>query len=81
MKSLLIFTENYVRGGGNRYMIDMANALESDYGQELLVGNAGGIFAEDTARLSRPVEQLDALFVTRSRISNIFSGFPRWRAS
>ena len=77
MKSLLIFTENYVRGGGNRYMIDMANALAPDYEQEWLISNAGGIFAEDTSRLNHPAKQQDVLFVTRSRIGNIVAGFPK----
>lgn len=77
MKSLLVFTENYARGGGNRYMIDMVNSLEADYQQVQLASNAGGIFSEDTRRLKSPVIQHDAPFITRSLISNHLSGFPK----
>lgn len=77
MKSLLIFTENYARGGGNRYMIDMVNALAADYEQEFLMSNAGGIFSEDTCRLSCPAVQHAVPFITRSRVGNFFSGLPK----
>ena len=77
MKSLLIFTENYARGGGNRYMIDMSNALALDYEQEFLISNAGGIFSEDTRRLNRPVIQYSAPFITKSRIGNNISNYPK----
>lgn len=77
MKNLLIFTENYARGGGNRYMIDMTNALALVYEQEFLFSNAGGIFSEDTRRLSSPVVQYAVPFITKSRISNNISSCPK----
>lgn len=58
-------------------MIDMANALAPDYEQEFLVSNVGGIFSEDTYRLSHSVAQRNVPFVTRSRISKIVSGLPK----
>lgn len=77
MNSLLVFTENYARGGGNRYMIDMVNALEPDYAQVHLASNARGIFAEDTRRLNCSIIQHEVPFITRSRVSNRLSGLPR----
>lgn len=77
MKDLLVFTENYARGGGNRYMIDMVNSLEADYQQVRLASNAGGIFSEDTRRLNCPVIQHEVPFITRSRISNHLTGLPK----
>ena len=77
MKSLLIFTENYARGGGNRYMIDMSNALALDYEQELLVSNVGGIFSEDTRRLNNPAIQYSVPFITKSLIGNNITSYPK----
>ena len=73
MKSLLVFTENYARGGGNRYMIDMVNALASDYEQEFLASNTDGIFQEDLLRLNRTTFQYFVPIITRSRIRNYIS--------
>lgn len=58
-------------------MIDMANALATEYEQVIMISNSGGIFAEDTCRLSHPAAQMDVPFITRSRIANIFSAFPK----
>ena len=58
-------------------MIDMSNALALDYEQEFLISNAGGIFSEDTRRLNRPVIQYSAPFITKSRIGNNISNYPK----
>lgn len=68
MSRLLVFTENYARGGGNRYMIDCINALMDSYSEIMLASNAHGIYAEDIARLKRPVTCIILPIMTRSRI-------------
>jgi glycosyltransferase involved in cell wall biosynthesis len=75
---LLVFTENYVRGGGNRYLIDLINSVAGEYEEIVLVSNRGGIFSEDTARLVRPVRTENAFFVTRARVRAAISGLPKW---
>lgn len=67
MNNLLVFSENYVRGGGNRYLIDTVNAVGRLFARVILVSNPGGIFAEDLSRLNIPVI-LDSLEIfTRTR--------------
>lgn len=77
MKRLLIFTENYARGGGNRYMIDMTRALAPNFEQVLLTSNKNGVFPEDMARLNYSVVQRNVQFITRSRIGNNLSSLPK----
>ena len=77
MKRLLIFTENYARGGGNRYMIDLLNGLQADFDEVLLAANADGVFAEDLARSQTSVKLLGAMFLTRSLVANRTGGWPR----
>lgn len=48
---LLVFTENYVRGGGNRYLVDLVNGMGPSFDSVVLASNPGGLFAEDLARL------------------------------
>ncbi len=77
MKRLLVFTENYARGGGNRYMIDLLNGLQADFDEVLLAANADGVFAEDLARSQTPVKVLPATFLTRSLVADRTGGWPR----
>jgi glycosyltransferase involved in cell wall biosynthesis len=65
LKRLLVFTENYARGGGNRYMIDLVNAVAEDFDEVILAANPGGLFAEDLARLARPAAHRKIVFFTR----------------
>jgi glycosyltransferase involved in cell wall biosynthesis len=51
-KSLLVFTENYGRGGGNSYLIDMFNGVQCMYDTTALAGNPGALHAEELARLN-----------------------------
>jgi len=55
VKRLLVYTENYGRGGGNRYLVDLVNAVAPDFDQVILCSNPGGIYPEDTARIDVPV--------------------------
>lgn len=75
---LLIFTENYARGGGNRYMVDLANSVAADFGEVEFASNPGGIYAEDLARLSRSARTRNVSFVTRAGISRRTANWPRW---
>ncbi|MGZ7080095.1 MAG: hypothetical protein ACXVJT_11830, partial [Thermoanaerobaculia bacterium] len=74
---LLVFTENYARGGGNRYCVDLVNALASSYDEVVLASNPGGMFPEDSARLARNVIVTSAPFLTRSKARHTMRGLPR----
>ncbi len=50
MKKILIYTENYERGGGNQYLVDLVNALPHTY-SILLVSNEGGLFDSDLGKI------------------------------
>lgn len=69
MKKILFFTENYVRGGGNRYMIDLINALSNEYNKRLIVSNNGGIFFEDINRLDSKVECKTTFFLSEKSVA------------
>jgi glycosyltransferase involved in cell wall biosynthesis len=66
-RRLLVFTENYARGGGNRYCVDLVNALAPSYDEVVLASNEGGIFPEDSARLASNVVVRPVPFLTRSK--------------
>lgn len=68
MNRLMVMTENYVRGGGNRYLIDSVNAVRDRFGQVELVSNPGGIFEEDLAKLGQPAAIITVPFLTAARI-------------
>lgn len=70
MNRLLIFTENYARGGGNRYLIDLVNSIADGYGEIIIASNRNGIFPEDIHRLQRSVALWPVIFITRSLLSN-----------
>lgn len=76
-RRLLVFTENYARGGGNRYCVDLVNALAPSYDEILLASNPGGIFPEDSARLALNVVVTPVPFLTRSRARHSMRGLPR----
>lgn len=76
-RCLLVFTENYARGGGNRYCVDLVNALAGAFDRVVLAANAGGIFPEDRARLAANVEVRAVPFLTRSRARHALRRLPR----
>jgi glycosyltransferase involved in cell wall biosynthesis len=73
---LLVFTENYARGGGNRYLVDLINSVESAYANIALLSNKGGMFAEDRRRLSGAVDVQSIFLVTRPQINHLLSCIP-----
>jgi glycosyltransferase involved in cell wall biosynthesis len=76
-RRLLVFTENYARGGGNRYCIDLVNALAPSFDEVVLASNEGGIFPDDSARLARNVVVTPVAFLTRSKARHSMRGVPR----
>lgn len=73
-RRLLVFTENYARGGGNRYCVDLINSLADCYDEIVLASNDGGIFPDDIARLPSDVVLRPARFMTRSRARHAMAG-------
>jgi len=51
-KIIFLYTENYVKGGGNRYFTDIVNVIPSEY-ELILASNAGGLYNHDLARINR----------------------------
>ena len=51
MTCLLVYTENYARGGGNAYLVDLMNSVSALYDSVTLASNPGGVHPEDLARL------------------------------
>ena len=76
-RRLLVFTENYARGGGNRYCVDLINALANSYDEVVLASNEGGIFPEDSARLAPNVVTESVGFLTRSKARHSMRRSPK----
>jgi glycosyltransferase involved in cell wall biosynthesis len=51
MTGLLVYTENYARGGGNQYMSDLVDCVAHLYERLDIASNPGGIYNEDISRL------------------------------
>ncbi len=75
-RTLLIFTENYVRGGGNRYMIDVVNAIHSKYDAIHFISNENAIFQEDLSRLKCDFRHFIVKFIAIGEIYKTISKFP-----
>lgn len=76
MRRLLVFTENYSRGGGNRYLIDMVNALAGEFDGVVIASNQGGVFPEDLGRLSQQAVLTSFHFITKARVACGLNGLP-----
>lgn len=76
MRRLLVFTENYARGGGNRYMIDLVNALANEFDGVIIASNRNGIYEEDAARLRKNAPRRAVYFLTRAMASNALGRIP-----
>ena len=46
MRKIVVYTENYQRGGGNQYFIDVINSLPEN-SEIIILSNKGGIFEQD----------------------------------
>ncbi|MDP1808379.1 MAG: glycosyltransferase family 4 protein [Actinomycetota bacterium] len=78
MKRLLVFTENYVRGGGNRYLIDSVNAVNGLFNEVVIAGNPGSLFSEDRARLRAGFSWLPVDVITKGRLMEGAKAWPRF---
>jgi glycosyltransferase involved in cell wall biosynthesis len=76
MTRLLAYTETYARGGGNRYMVDCANALAPSFSEVMIATNKSGIFPEDIAHLSCPATTRQVSILTRASIQRHISWLP-----
>lgn len=76
MKSLLVFTEVYNPGGGNRYMTDLINGASENYEEIHIASNRGGLYPEDARRLIRPFAAHPVGFVTRALLCNYIRAWP-----
>ncbi len=76
MRRLLVFTENYARGGGNRYMIDLVNALANGFDGVIIASKRNGIYEEDTARLRKNAARRTVYFLTRAMATNALGRIP-----
>ena len=45
--NLLVYTENYQRGGGNKYEISVINNLATVTNEIIFVANKSGLFPEE----------------------------------
>ena len=66
LKILLVFTENYMRGGGNRYLIDSVNGVSRHFDKVVIVSNRGGLFREDLDRLNCEISLYARRIVSRA---------------
>ncbi len=77
VRKLLVFTENYAQGGGNRYLVDLVNSISFKYREILIFSNKGGLFDCDIARLNCRLVIKSLSFITfpfivsRFKISNV----------
>lgn len=76
MRGLLIFTEVYNPGGGNRYMTDLVNSIAEGYDEVVIASNNGGLYPEDARRLVRPFTFRPTGFVTRALFGNRIRNWP-----
>ncbi len=77
MRRLLVFTENYARGGGNRYLIDLINAGAREFESTIVAANPGGLFPEDIRRLRVPAAVVEVPIWNRARLHHALAGLPR----
>ena len=51
--TILLYTENYAKGGGNRYFTDIANVIPDDYNL-IIASNQNGLYEHDFKRIKKP---------------------------
>lgn len=72
MKKLLVFTENHVFGGGNKYMIDLVNAIYNNYHSIVIASNHQGIVEKDLSRLKCDVINKNIFFLSGWHFNKFF---------
>lgn len=53
MKRILIYTENYEAGGGNKYMVDIINSIPEGINL-VIASNKNGVYKNDFSSIKRP---------------------------
>lgn len=83
MKILFAYTENYIQGGGNRYMTDSLNAIHELYDKIVICSNKNGLFNADFKRLefdysyvSLPLMTFDQIFIHSKIIEKAYTRIP-----
>lgn len=78
---LLLFTENYFRGGGNRYLVDLANCAGARFSDVVVASNPGGLHPDELARLEVPHDLVEARFLTSALVTSRGGALARERAA
>ncbi len=83
-EKILIYTENYEVGGGNRYLVDIINSIPMSY-EVVVASNLGGIFKVDFGKIVREytytsVNVLSIVRLDRFPIAIILKRLKIWRA-
>ncbi len=68
MKRLMVFTENYVGGGSDRHLMDIANALKDDFEDIVVVSNPPGLAPDVLRRAREAYTTLSIQVVTLTRL-------------
>lgn len=77
MGLLFVFTENNVFGGGNRYLVDLVNAVSEFYDHVIIGSNAGGLYPDDLERLESTSSLVAVKFLTISKVAQKLVNFPK----
>jgi len=67
MRKILIYTENYQPGGGNRYLIDIVNSI-APKNEVYVLSNRNGLFPIDFRRIERDYTYVEVPVLTFHRI-------------
>ena len=62
---VLIYTENYARGGGNRYMLDLLAAVGSKFDESVIVSNKKGVYPEEATTLIGMADLIEINIATK----------------
>jgi len=73
--NLLVYTENYQRGGGNKYSISVINSLATATNEILFVVNRFGIFPEEEKQLKSNVIVKKVIMFSSSGLYNYQNNF------
>lgn len=73
----MVFTENYKRGGGNRYLIDIVNSLGSHYSDIVVVSNPNGIFDSDRMSFRFPARFVEVGISSLERLKDVLGPIAR----
>lgn len=76
MNRILLYTENYVAGGGNKYLADIVNSIPENY-EVFLVSNINGLTEVDFSLINREYNHQHVDIYAFNRIDSIFVNFKK----